>query len=112
MKVRAIKTPNEEISGYRFRCPGCGDEHGVMIKPYANWNGQSWTFDGDDKNPTFHPSIKETVGPFPEDAQVPGLNADRSLVCHFTVRAGIITFLADCTHKLSGQSMELPDIAA
>lgn len=31
-------------------------------------------------------------------------------VCHSFVRDGMIQFLTDCTHKLAGQTVELPDV--
>ncbi len=31
-------------------------------------------------------------------------------VCHSFVRAGRIQFLDDCTHRLKGETVELPDL--
>jgi uncharacterized protein DUF6527 len=39
--------------GYRFHCPGCGEEHVIPTKPHPN----GWDFDGNEVAPTFSPSI-------------------------------------------------------
>ncbi len=63
-------------------CPGCECAHGMDTK---------WTFNGDYQRPTFVPSI-----------HIKG-------VCHSFVRDGRIQFLPDCSHKLAGQTVDLPD---
>ncbi len=34
----------------------------------------------------------------------------QSPLCHSFVRDGRIEFLGDCTHKLAGQTIELPEV--
>ena len=88
-----------------FICPGCGDNHAVT---------DSWTFNGDRVRPTFSPSILVT-GParFPTDDEVARITAGEKITlpqrrCHSFVREGRIQFLHDCTHALTGQTVELP----
>lgn len=73
---------------FAFWCPGCDDLHVV---------DETWSFNGDQNRPTFHPSV-----------YVWGENS----VCHFFVNAGKLLFLPDCTHELVEQTVPmrpLPD---
>lgn len=96
-----------------FWCPGCEKMHVIH---YGN-GGWGWNRSGD--QPTFTPSIlvrfyKAT----PEgeammdrrDPLPPGMDRypGRDEVCHSFVTDGRIQFLGDCTHKLAGQTVELP----
>ncbi len=56
-----------------------------------NDNGATWGWNGSKDSPTFTPSLN-VVG-----------------YCHSLVRDGMIQFLSDCTHKLAGQTVEIPD---
>lgn len=81
-----------------FECPGCGMLHGVNVEvdgpPRWGWNGSV------DK-PTFTPSVLVTYRWGPEQ---------RDVVCHSFVTDGRIQFLADCTHALAGQTVDLPPV--
>lgn len=113
MKVEPYKdTASGEIVGYRFQCPGCNDEHRLAVAPHKNSFGASWSFNGNTAAPTFSPSFLQRVGPFPPDCNPANLNSDRLLICHSFIRDGRIQFLGDCTHKLAGQTVELPDLVA
>lgn len=96
---------------YIFRCPGCGDTHTVSDK---------WTFNGDYEKPTFSPSILVRCGhyvPGHEDQCWCKFYAERPdeehdficYQCHSFVTDGKIQFLSDCSHKLAGQTVEIPD---
>lgn len=74
-------------------CPGCRELHLINVKKPNSSNAQ-WTWNGNAEKPTFHPSINR-VG-----------------LCHYFIRGGMIEFCADSTHKLAGQTIELPDIPA
>ena len=101
-----------------FRCPGCGRMHSLPLRGPESHSG--WEFSGSAENPTLSPSILARTGPFPEDHDpghiilqrgiVDELNAERCLVCHSFVRNGRIEFLGDCTHRLKGQTVPLPEI--
>ena len=75
-----------------FRCPGCEENHQVPVIGAPGWErNQSLTA------PTFRPSI-----------MVHGANAKGPTVCHSFVTEGRIQFLSDCTHRLAGQTVDLP----
>ena len=105
-KLLPITEPNEdkgisETVGYIFYCPGCDSHHGVHIRPYTNSVGARWSFAGSLDRPTFYPSI---------NVKVEKTSGELILRCHFFVADGLIRYLDDCTHKLAGQTVELPDI--
>ncbi len=78
-------------------CPGCEMMHPARIVKEA---GQaSWTWDGSEEKPTFHPSfvVKYT-------------RHDKNVLCHSFVIEGRIRYLTDSTHGLSGQIVDLPDV--
>ena len=85
----------EAKRGFSFQCPGCGCAHYIQtnkdFKP-------CWIFNGDVDNPTVMPSILVKAGP-----------TNRSKICHSFIENGKIRFLNDCTHKLAGQTVEIPD---
>ena len=107
MKIKAIST-----GGYSYRCP-CGDMHYVT---------SSWQFSGDHEKPTFSPSVLVRSGHYakaatPTDcwcdynAKHPGDELTFTCyVCHSFIRDGMVQFLSDCTHRLAGQTVELPDL--
>lgn len=81
-----------------IECPACGCAHGFTIEgPHA------WKWNGSVDLPTFSPSMLATWTDHP-DGKTP---VDRR--CHSFVRDGRIQFLADCTHDLAGQTVDLPD---
>jgi len=108
-----IKRYTEADGGYHgelaFMCPGCGWRHfinDILTEPNAKANG-TWTFNGDFDKPTIRASVltrsyrkNETNGNY--DVEV-----DR---CHSFITDGMIQFLDDCQHSLSGQTVELPEI--
>jgi hypothetical protein len=105
---------------YRFKCPGCGDHHTVPVNPKHLSNGASWGFNFDLNKPTFTPSLLVTSGHYVEGYKSDTCwctfrkeNPDCSFECyrcHSFVTDGRIQFLGDCSHKLAGQTVELPDI--
>lgn len=93
--------------GWKHWCPACETTHGFAVEqPFRN--GTKWTFDGNVESPTFSPSMNIRVGPYPFDPVE--TDHGRIDVCHYFLRAGQIQFLGDCTHKLSGQTVALPDL--
>lgn len=95
--------------GYRFKCPGCECSHVVAVQ-MAQSNGARWDFSGTLDNPTISPSILVKSGkyidPNFDDEGIESLSS----ICHSFVKNGNIQFLGDCTHKLKGQTVPLPDI--
>ena len=85
--------------GQTFFCPGCESTHSVN----SNRNGPRWTYNGDPAAPTFSPSILVTCRWSETDASY------KDDVCHSFVTNGRIQFLGDCTHKLAGRTVDLPE---
>ena len=79
-----------------FHCPGCEYGHAISVNGRKNESGATWTWNGSIETPTFTPSLLVS----PHDA------AHR---CHSFVKDGQIQFLADCCHKLKGQTVPIPD---
>jgi hypothetical protein len=90
-----------------FHCPGCNGGHAVSVR---NDNQRpAWIFNGDVERPTIAPSILVNTGPRPDpDGLAPPGSPDQ--ICHSYVTAGRIQFLADSTHALAGQIVDLPEI--
>lgn len=92
MKARHIKQPNQ--FDWMIYCPACECGHGLAV---GRKEGPSWTFNGDQKNPTFGPSLKVTTG------------MDGKDVCHSQITNGKIYYYPDSTHTMAGQTVDLPD---
>jgi len=86
-------------------CPGCERAHEVNIRLKNGASGPLWAWNGSLKLPTISPSILVTYnGP---DAGVAGAPPSR---CHSYLRDGMIQFLGDSTHSLSGKTAILPEL--
>ena len=72
-----------------FWCPGCEVVHMVTTP-------KLWSFNDDTNRPTLNPSILVRGG-------------SAQSVCHSFVEDGHIRYLNDSTHRLSGQTVSLPD---
>lgn len=84
---------------YMFHCSGCKFEHGLWLDPNHS-DGNSWNWNGDVHKPTISPSILVSWNEGPEQ---------KKQVCHSFIKEGRIQYLGDCTHHLSGQTIDLPD---
>lgn len=107
----------------RFRCPGCGETHGVYVEPAKDGKPRPvWGFNGDGDRPTFTPSVlcqffqyafKPGTPEFKDDVRRAQESKTRmqgrDMICHSFVTDGQIQFLPDCTHDLAGQTVPLPD---
>lgn len=98
-------------NGISFRCPGCGDTHAI---PTAGT--PAWDWNGSRERPTIHPSIDVKAGHH-ASAWQPGdacwCGSDYGFTCyrcHSVVTDGRISFGTDSTHKLAGQTVELPEV--
>lgn len=100
-----------------FKCPGCGDHHGVWIKDTPGDKPRGlWTWNGSREKPTFTPSIlaqrtMHTPPVTPENIEEwrrqPWEQTEVKEICHSFVTDGMIQFLGDCTHPLAGQTVAL-----
>lgn len=80
-----------EPDGFIFWCPGCECAHGI---------DKRWTVEGTPERPTVRGSVL-VRGPAGGDG------ANLVVRCHLFVEDGKIRFLSDCTHHLSGQTVEM-----
>lgn len=91
-----------KISGGRMIfCPGCQCGHVINLEPGSNGVGgrkPCWTFNGDERHPTFEPSLLVTY-PYGDPPEIRR--------CHSFIRNGQIQFLSDCTHELAGKAVPL-----
>lgn len=78
-----------------YWCPACDSMYSVPAE-YWNWNK-------DVDKPTLSPSVRMTTRPFPE-------GTGQVECCHYHVREGFIEYCGDCTHSITGQKVELPDL--
>ena len=109
--MTALSTVLEDCAdnGLLFHCPGCNMAHQVK---HGEGHGPRWTWNGDMDKPTFTPSInvrfEHWVPPFRPGTAKPENQTLVKDVCHSFVTDGRIQFLADCTHALAGQTVDLP----
>lgn len=87
----------EACNSFLFFCPGCENAH--------RFNDVTWKFNLDMDKPTLKPSYMTWWG-----GTVNGKFIKRKHICHSYITDGKIEFLGDCTHKLKGQTMDLPDV--
>lgn len=98
MSALGPKLRQVEGGGLMFWCPGCDGAHMVRV---GDGPGPRWSWNGAIERPTFAPSVfVNAPGPH---------HSDRAPICHFFVVEGRMKFLADCTHALAGQTVDLPD---
>ena len=108
-KLVKLDTHYWPLGGYGHWCPGCDNGHEINVDT-PNHSGAKWAFDGNAQSPTFTPSVNMRWGRFADPSYVPEEGHDPSGVCHYNITAGKIIFHGDSTHKLKGQTADLPDI--
>ena len=105
MKAEFIKDDAGRDISVSFEGPGCKMGHSLYVDATpADIVGPRWSFNGNLRAPTFHPSIKVTGG-----LDDKGHWNDKA-ICHSFVVDGRIQFLGDCTHALAGQTVDLPEV--
>jgi len=72
-----------------FNCPGCEMTHSFDDR---------WKWNNSVGKPTFTPSLLVRYN-----------HGDTQHRCHSFVTDGLIKFLRDCTHRLAGEDVEIPD---
>lgn len=90
-----------------FKCPGCDMDHHVY---YGSGPGPRWTWNGSADKPTFSPSVLTHFNQWNPRGVPREQQTLQECVCHIFVTDGQIQFLGDCTHKLAGRTVELPDM--
>ncbi len=83
------------MAGLTYWCPGCERPHSIRT------SSGGWHWDGNVDKPTFSPQIRFD---YPPAGNQPGVR------CCCYVTRGLITYLPESTHKLSGQSVWMPDL--
>lgn len=112
MSALGSKMRRAEGGRVMFWCPGCNQAHHVTVD-----GSRGWTFNGNGDRPTISPSVLvKGVVPITDEEHATimagGAIYPVPLVCHSFVTDGHIKFLNDCTHKLAGQTVPLPDWGA
>jgi len=87
-----------EVGRIVFWCPGCDSMHQVKV---ADGPRPHWGFNDNGDKPTFWPSLLVNQSGRYHNPRMP--------TCHSLVTDGRIAFLGDCTHKLAGQTVDLPN---
>ncbi len=106
-----------------FKCIGCGHSHWINVDGSAP-EGKNWQWNGDLIAPTITPSVlgrsidagkmtDEEFDNYQADMKAKGTdwalqNSPFRTCCHLFIRDGRVQYLADCTHALAGQTIELP----
>jgi hypothetical protein len=121
MGALSKKLRNLEGGLLSFWCPGCDEPHSIKVHDLSadDKTHPIWGWNGNVDAPTFTPSILVRSGHYasPDDICWCTYNAEHPddptpfvcHQCHSFVTDGKIQFLADSTHKLSGQTVEIPD---
>lgn len=94
----AAKLHQMAANYFAFHCPGCECAHAIPFKGYEHPSPQ-WDWNGDANLPTIRPSIFVNRGS----------TCPTEPACHSFVTDGKIEFLSDSSHKLAGQTVDLPD---
>lgn len=82
-------------------CPGCDSPHQVAV---GDGPRPRWGYNGNPESPTFTPSVLVSyTGPDADQDGAP------PAVCHSFIVDGRMQFLGDCTHKLAGQTVPIPE---
>jgi len=127
MKIAPIHKPYFEqtapIVGYEFFCPGCKHKHQIPVVADAQLNGSPycWQYNANREKPTFQPSINLRTGIYAgatlstektEAAEHWNDFLQRtSVICHFFIIEGKISYCGDTTHEFSGQVVPMLEIA-
>lgn len=99
MKLQRIVNRDNGPVGWMHWCPGCEGPHAIYVEEPNPSTGAAWKFNGNTELPDFNPSILV----FTE------VNGARRTECHYFLHGGQLQFCSDSPHKLSGQSVPLPD---
>jgi hypothetical protein len=95
-KVSKFEDGNGDV-GYFFHCEGCNGTHSIFVK---GENVPNWSFNGNEEQPTFRPSIRVRW----DEGE-----AQTKKMCHSFITDGKIQYLNDCTHNLKGRTVDLMD---
>ena len=97
-KVSKVYNSRNDLVGYSFECLRCKCSHLYYVS-HKGHQGATWKFNGDIEKPSFTPSLLVNAARLPHTPR-----------CHLFVTDGFIRYLADCTHDLAGQTIEMQPI--
>ncbi len=98
-----MKLIKRVVQYYSFYCAGCKHQHTYTVDE----NGSQWQFNGNIDNPSFTPSLlNREIG---IDEKTGEYTVVKS-VCHLFITDGKIVYCGDCTHELSGQTVEMQNV--
>ncbi len=116
-KKQLSKYIYEEKGKIYHYCPACDELHAAAVgAPFSN--GARWQFSNPEK-PTLSPSMKVSTGHFVSSSRhsagdCPMCDADGEYgtcgICHYFLKHGQLEYLSDCTHKLAGMRVPLPEL--
>lgn len=94
-----VEVHTDENGGKRlwFKCPGCGSDHVLGVKK-GKHEDLVWNWNGSIDKPSLSPSL------------LVNMRGEKPIRCHSFIKDGKIKFLSDCTHKLAGQTVDLPEV--
>lgn len=108
---------NGNVNYIWWYCAGCKTRHSI---PINRTDGHNWEFNGNMDKPSVTPSVlnrwgKDADPAWEEPIQEPNeatIDPDFTWSgrCHIFITNGLVQFLSDCTHKLAGQTLELPEL--
>lgn len=79
-----------------FWCAGCNEHHGVWLEAHPNPQTKAWwKWNGDRRKPTITPSLHVLASCCQPN-------------CHSYITDGMIQYLPDCQHALTGQTIPIP----
>ncbi len=91
-----VECSKEEATHVMMKLPG---PTGLLTLPVITSGSRkgtgNWTWNGSTDKPTLKPSVLTTDGNFR---------------CHSWINDGTAQFLADCSHELAGQTVELLEV--
>lgn len=94
-KILPIESEGKR-TGYLFMCPACSCGHKFCTSDAYSEGWPIWQLTGTIDNPTIRASIL--------------INSANGIICHSFITNGKLEYCGDCTHKLAGQTVELPNI--
>jgi hypothetical protein len=108
VKLRRYTDSEGKPIGWAHWCPACNQHHVFNVEQptrafpeYGIKGGVRWKFNGNEKQPTFHPSML---------IQSWERKGKARTTCHYHLQDGRILYCADSPHALRGKTVPLPDV--
>jgi len=92
------------VTYYSFYCVGCKHQHSYTVFD----DNTGWQFNGNLDSPSFTPSLLNVAKELNEKTGVYDIEKSR---CHLFVTNGKIIYCGDCTHELSGNTVDMQNVA-